>query len=64
MVHYRLIDCPAFDVPGKKIWISGQGNVFFGRFWEKCRETGLFQQFETLNAFQPGPQTGGATLGI
>ena len=43
MTAYRLIELPAFEVLGKKTWISGQDNALFGRFWEQCRseESGL-----------------------
>jgi AraC family transcriptional regulator len=60
----RIIERPAFQVVGKKVWISGQDNALFGRFWEQCRADGLFARFEHINALQPGPQTGGITLGI
>jgi AraC family transcriptional regulator len=64
MTAYRLIELPAFVVLGKKTWISGQDNDIFGRFWEQCRSSGLFQQFKALGGFRPGPCTGGVTLGI
>ena len=64
MAQYRLVERPAFEVLGKKTWISGQDNDLFGRFWEQCTHTGLFKQFEALGQSRPGPQTGGVTLGI
>ncbi len=64
MTQYHLIKRLAFEVLGKKTWITGQDNALFSRFWEECRESGLFQQFKTLSAFRPGLQTGGTTLGI
>jgi AraC family transcriptional regulator len=60
----RIIKRPAFQVVGKKTWISGKDNTLFGRFWEQCRAEGLFEIFEQINGFRPGPQTGGVTLGI
>ena len=64
MTAYRLIELPAFEVLGKKTWISGQDNALFGQFWEQCRSEGIFQQFEVLGGLRPGPNTGGVTLGI
>ena len=64
MTAYRLIELPAFEVLGKKTWISGQDNELFGRFWEQCRIEGIFQQFEALGGLHPGPNTGGVTLGV
>jgi AraC family transcriptional regulator len=49
---------------GKKTWISGQDNSLFGQFWEQCTKEGLFKVFKQTNGLQPGPQTGGVTLGI
>jgi AraC family transcriptional regulator len=60
----KLIERPAFDVAGRKIWISGQDNQLFGRFWEVCRAEGLFAEFDRLGGWRPGPQTGGVTLGV
>ena len=60
----KIIERPAFQVVGKKTWISGQDNSLFGRFWEQCRAEGLFETFKQVSGFRPGPQTGGATLGV
>jgi AraC family transcriptional regulator len=51
MVKYKIIQKPAFDVIGKKTWISGQNNELFGQFW-------------ALNGRQPGRHTNSALLGI
>lgn len=64
MIPYRLIERPAFDVMGQKTWISGQDNSLFGRFWEQCRQEGLFERFQQIGNQQPGQQTNGVTLGI
>jgi AraC family transcriptional regulator len=64
MPQIRIIERPAFDVIGKKTWISGQENDLFGIFWEECKAEGLFGIFEQINGFQPGSQTNGVTLGI
>lgn len=60
----RIVERPAFQVAGKKTWISGQDNALFGRFWEQCRAGGLFEVFEQTSGLRPGPQTGGVTLGV
>jgi AraC family transcriptional regulator len=64
MVPFRLVDRPSFYVTGKKTWISGQDNSLFGHFWQTARNEGLFGRLEQISAYQPGPQTGGVTLGI
>jgi AraC family transcriptional regulator len=64
MIAYRIVARPAFEVVGKKTWISDQDNSLFGQFWEQCRVEGLFALFEEVNSLQPGPQTHGVTLGI
>jgi len=60
----RLIERPAFDVLGRKTWISGPDNSLFGRFWQSCTREGLFAQFAQMTNQQPGPNTNGVTLGI
>jgi AraC family transcriptional regulator len=64
MTRYRIIEKPAFDVIGKKTWISGQDNELFGQFWVQCQEEGLFETFDRLNSNQPGAQTKSSVLGI
>ena len=64
MANIRIVECPAFHVVGRKTWISGQDNELFGRFWETCRQEGLFDLFEQITHLQPGQQTGGTTMGI
>jgi AraC family transcriptional regulator len=60
----HLIERPAFDVIGKKIWISGQDNNLFSQFWAQCQKERLFELFEQLSRNQPGPQTKSSVLGI
>ena len=64
MIKYRIITRPAFEVIGKKTWISGQDNELFGKFWISCRARGLFAKFEEISGNQPGVQTSGSPLGI
>ena len=64
MIKHRIVEKPAFDVIGKKTWISGQDNELFGRFWTQCREDQLFERFAQLSNCQPGLQTGSSLLGI
>jgi AraC family transcriptional regulator len=64
MIKPGIVERPTFQVVGKKTWISGQDNALFGRFWEQCRADGLFELFEQMSGFRPGPQTGGVTLGV
>jgi len=64
MVNFRIIERPAFEVVGKKIWIGGQDNELFGRFWQECQSNGLLAALGELRAGRSGPQTGSLTLGI
>ena len=64
MINYRIIEKPAFEVIGKKTWISGQNNELFGQFWVQCRQEKLFDLFEQLNGDRPGQQTKSSLLGI
>ena len=64
MTTYRIIERPAFEVIGKKTWISGPDNAQFGRFWEQCQSEGLFETFKQIGGLRPGPQTRGVTLGV
>lgn len=64
MIKYRIIEKPAFDVIGKKSWISGQDNELFSQFWVQCQRDKLFEMFEQLSNNQTGPQTGSSLLGI
>jgi len=60
----RIIERPTFRLVGRKTWISSQDNSLFGQFWERCQADGLFELLEQVSGLEPGPQTGGVTLGI
>ena len=60
----RILDRPAFAIAGLKTYISGPDNSQFAQFWERCQSNGLFPRFQALTGMNPGPQTGGATLGV
>jgi AraC family transcriptional regulator len=64
MIAVRIVDRPAFRIAGKSTYISGPDNEQFGRFWQECQTGGLMEQLQRLTGFQPGAQTGGATLGV
>lgn len=64
MIKHRSVTRPAFKVAGKKTWIGGQDNEAFGCFWEQCRREGLLDTLALVSGMQPGPQTGGVTLGV
>ncbi len=64
MIKHKIVEKPAFDVVGKKTWISGQDNELFGQFWVQCQQEKLFEQFEHLSHNQSGLQTGSSLLGI
>lgn len=64
MINHKVIERPAFEVIGKKTWISGQDNELFGQFWIQCQKEGLFEVLERLGSGRPGLQTGSSLLGI
>jgi AraC family transcriptional regulator len=64
MIKCRIIEKPAFEVVGKKTWISGQDNNLFGQFWVQCQNEKLFELFEQLSDNQSGIQTKSSVLGI
>jgi AraC family transcriptional regulator len=64
MTNYRIIERPAFEIIGRKTWISGPDNNLFGLFWQQCQADGLFEMLKQVNALKPGPQTRGVTLGV
>lgn len=64
MIKMKIIETPAFDVIGKKTWISGQDNNMFGQFWAQCRQERLFDEFEQLRQGQVGSRSKGLLLGI
>lgn len=64
MVPYRLVERPAFTVAGRSVWISGQDNAQFGRFWAQCKEDGTFDGFRAITGLAPGVQTRGHVLGV
>ena len=64
MVPYRIVERPAFTLLGKQTFISGPDNEQFGRFWQQCQADGLMTVFQSLTGFQPGPHTGGTSLGV
>lgn len=64
MSNHRLVERPAFEVLGRKTWISGQNSELFRQFWGQCWADGLMDVFDKLGGFRPGPQTGGVMLGI
>lgn len=64
MIKCRIIEKPAFEVIGKKTWISGQDNNLFGQFWVQCQKARWFELFEQLSDNQPGLQTKSSVLGI
>jgi AraC family transcriptional regulator len=61
---HRIVERPAFEVVGRKVWITGPDNDLFGRFWTLCREDGFFEVIGEISGLRAGPQTNGAMLGI
>jgi AraC family transcriptional regulator len=64
MINYRIIERPAFEIIGRKTWISGPDNNLFGLFWQQCQAEGLFETLDQIGALKAGPQTRGVTLGV
>ena len=49
MVEVRIEKKPSFIVSGKKIWISGQDNSLFAKFWEDCNSDGTVERLKQLS---------------
>lgn len=64
MVDVRIEEKPAFAVLGRKVWISGQDNEQFGRFWSEAHQSGLVERLRALSGGRPGPVTGSTTFGV
>lgn len=64
MADVRIVEKPAFDVMGPKVWIGGQDNEFFGEFWGECEENGMLSALQGLNGGSIGAQTGSSLLGV
>lgn len=47
MVEVRIEKKTAFKIVGRKTWV-GQDNESFGQFWEKCKNEGLLEVFESI----------------
>lgn len=45
-VSVRVEKHEAFKVCGKKVWISGQDNSQFAKFWEKAHASGMVQELK------------------
>lgn len=48
MIEVRIEDHGAFEVTGRKTWISGQDNEAFGVFWEESKQSGLVGELCSL----------------
>lgn len=67
MVNVRIVDREAFSVAGRQVYIGGQDNELFGRFWQQCQGDGFIDRLHHLRAaagLTAGPQTGGVLLGV
>lgn len=64
MVNVRIEEKPAFNVIGKKIWISGQDNEIFGEFWREAHENGYIDNLRAYRNNTPGEVTESIVLGI
>ncbi|WOO35679.1 GyrI-like domain-containing protein [Anaerocolumna sp. AGMB13020] len=64
MIKVRIEQKPAFQVIGKKIWISGQENEIFGEFWKNSRENGLVNRLKELYHQKHNPILNSAVVGI
>ncbi|NLG25205.1 MAG: hypothetical protein GX558_07595, partial [Clostridiales bacterium] len=48
MVEIRIEEKRAFSAAGRKVWISGQDNGQFGRFWAESNGNGLVARLKRL----------------
>ena len=45
-ISVRIEEHVAFKVCGKKVWISGQDNSQFERFWKEAHVSGMVQRLK------------------
>ena len=64
MISVRIEEKPAFRVIGRKVWITGQDNAQFDRFWSESHANGLIDRLRALSGGQPGKVTGATTVGV
>jgi AraC family transcriptional regulator len=64
MITVRIEDKPEFRAIGKKIWISGQDNEAFGKFWSESHENGYIDMLCAYRNNVPGAVTGSISFGI
>ncbi|MDD3244022.1 MAG: GyrI-like domain-containing protein [Eubacteriales bacterium] len=64
MIEVRVESKPAFAVAGKKVWISGQDNEQFGRFWAEANSGGLTDRLRALAGNVPGAVTKSSVFGV
>jgi AraC family transcriptional regulator len=66
VINVRVEVKPAFQIIGRKTWISGTDDeAAFGRFWEQCKQNGLLNTLDTIRGGRtPGPLTNGIHLGL
>ncbi len=48
MISVRIEEKAAFEVTGEKIWIDGQDNEKFSKFWAESKENGLIARLADL----------------
>lgn len=63
-VNVRIEEKEAFKVIGRKIWISGQDNELFGKFWDDSHKNGYIDAVKEYRGGVPGTVTKSNTFGI
>ena len=64
MIEVRIEEKPAFDIAGRKTWISGQDNGQFSVFWRESHENGLIATLREMRDHIPGPVTKSFVVGV
>ncbi len=64
MIEVRIEDKPAFQVAGRKTYITGQDNEQFGAFWAEAHSGGLIDTLRGIGGGVPGAVTQSDVLGV
>lgn len=64
MVTVKIVKKNSFKVSGKKVFISGQDNSQFEKFWSKCNDDGTTEKLKSLSLKPNENVTGSKIFGV
>lgn len=63
-MEIRRLSAPAFEVCGRGVFITGQDNAQFGRFWEECHANGLIDRLSAIYSKRASTITNSRAIGV